>query len=272
VAQQLINVGTFPNDATGDPAQTAFTKCNTNFGQLFGTTAGLVFGPPPVPPGGVAVTISAAVGSAALVVNQSGSIAGASIVGQAGAPVSLRLTDGQAGTTVWSVNVGINTAGEFEIINNTAGTTPIKIAAAGNVTVAAPTSGTALTLPSTASAVTLTGANASLGIGTAFLAGQTELFTASTNPLGLGTTGAAALNLYTNAALGMSMDTSGRVTFVRNVGVNNVTPPAQSTGWGTPTGASISNNFNGAAATLPQATAAIAELILILKAFGLLAA
>lgn len=68
MVQQVINTGTFPNDATGDPAQTAFIKINNNFGQLFGTSAGVTFGPPPFPPGGVAVTINAAAGSPALVV------------------------------------------------------------------------------------------------------------------------------------------------------------------------------------------------------------
>lgn len=33
--QQTINTGTFPNDATGDPLQTAFLKINANFTALF---------------------------------------------------------------------------------------------------------------------------------------------------------------------------------------------------------------------------------------------
>jgi hypothetical protein len=31
---QVINTGTFPNDATGDTLQVAFGKCNTNFTAL----------------------------------------------------------------------------------------------------------------------------------------------------------------------------------------------------------------------------------------------
>ena len=56
----LINVGTFPNDATGDPARLAFQKIN---GVLNGTTpipGPIVLGPP-VPPG-IALTINNAVG------------------------------------------------------------------------------------------------------------------------------------------------------------------------------------------------------------------
>jgi len=35
MAQQTINVGAAPNDGTGDPARTAFTKCNANFTELY---------------------------------------------------------------------------------------------------------------------------------------------------------------------------------------------------------------------------------------------
>ena len=35
MAQQIINVGTAPNDGLGDPIRTSFTKCNTNFSELF---------------------------------------------------------------------------------------------------------------------------------------------------------------------------------------------------------------------------------------------
>ena len=37
MAQQIINVGTAPNDGLGDPLRTAFTKTNNNFSQLFAT-------------------------------------------------------------------------------------------------------------------------------------------------------------------------------------------------------------------------------------------
>jgi hypothetical protein len=35
MAQQIINVGTAPNDGLGDPIRTSFIKCNTNFSELF---------------------------------------------------------------------------------------------------------------------------------------------------------------------------------------------------------------------------------------------
>jgi hypothetical protein len=52
------------------------------------------------------------------------------------------------------------------------------------------------------------------------------------------------------------------------LGVNGKSPPAQVTGFGTPTGAGVIANFPGASATLPQATQAIAQLITDLKAIG----
>ena len=56
MALQLINTGTFSNDATGTPAQTAFQIINANFSQLFGVIPA-TFGPPATPPGGTTVTI-----------------------------------------------------------------------------------------------------------------------------------------------------------------------------------------------------------------------
>lgn len=38
-AQQTINLGTVANDGTGDPARTAFGKCNSNFTELYSTTS-----------------------------------------------------------------------------------------------------------------------------------------------------------------------------------------------------------------------------------------
>lgn len=35
MAQEVINVGTVPNDGTGDPLRTAYEKCNNNFTELY---------------------------------------------------------------------------------------------------------------------------------------------------------------------------------------------------------------------------------------------
>jgi hypothetical protein len=35
MSQQIINVGTVPNDGLGDPIRDAFIKCNDNFGELY---------------------------------------------------------------------------------------------------------------------------------------------------------------------------------------------------------------------------------------------
>lgn len=56
------------------------------------------------------------------------------------------------------------------------------------------------------------------------------------------------------------------------IGMNGVTPPAQVIGWGIPTGPAITANFSGAAATLPQTSAVVAEIITALKNFGLFGA
>jgi hypothetical protein len=35
MTQQVINVGTSPNDGLGDPIRTAYIKCNDNFSELY---------------------------------------------------------------------------------------------------------------------------------------------------------------------------------------------------------------------------------------------
>lgn len=46
----------------------------------------------------------------------------------------------------------------------------------------------------------------------------------------------------------------------------------QSSGWGTPTGAAVQNDYSGGAATLAETSAALAELITVLKTLGILGA
>ena len=35
MALEVINVGSAPNDGTGDPLRTAYIKCNTNFAEIY---------------------------------------------------------------------------------------------------------------------------------------------------------------------------------------------------------------------------------------------
>jgi len=35
MTQQVINIGTTANDGAGDPLRTAYTKCNSNFSELY---------------------------------------------------------------------------------------------------------------------------------------------------------------------------------------------------------------------------------------------
>lgn len=112
MSQQLI-ITTPANSQQGDSPKSAFDKINGNFTELY---TGAITSP-------------------------------LSITGLPGQPVQFKLTDGQAPNTIWSVNVGVNAVGEFEIIDNTAGTTPFKIDTLGHITVASPpTSVTAVTI------------------------------------------------------------------------------------------------------------------------------
>jgi hypothetical protein len=46
MTQELINIGTLPNDGTGDPVRVAFQKINNNFSQVFnGNTFSQIYGP-----------------------------------------------------------------------------------------------------------------------------------------------------------------------------------------------------------------------------------
>jgi hypothetical protein len=85
------------------------------------------------------------------------------------------------------------------------------------------------------------------------------------------TIGASSLVLNTNGGtLGATFGSTAVISTA--LGVNGNAAPAQSTGWGAPTGASVENNFAGASASLTTCSAAIAELITVLKAVGFLGA
>ena len=43
MVQQIINVGSSPNDSTGDPIRTAFQKVNSNFNEVYANVVGSNF-------------------------------------------------------------------------------------------------------------------------------------------------------------------------------------------------------------------------------------
>lgn len=131
----------------------------------------------------------------------------------------------------------------------------------GNVRMGAPTTGNTL--------LATGGANAfAMQIQASLTAGQSkglQLFAGTNNTDFLinGINAANSGNLFN--VLG-----DGTTTIGGALGINGNVAPAQSTGWGTPTGNAIISAFPGASATLPQTSSVVAELIVLLKALGLL--
>jgi len=64
---------------------------------------------------------------------------------------------------------------------------------------------------------------------------------------------------------------TGGSYFSGSLGINGATPPAQPTGYGTPTGGAHQASFAAGSITLPNLAAAVAQLIIELKSYGLLA-
>lgn len=88
----------------------------------------------------------------------------------------------------------------------------------------------------------------------------------------IGTSSNNPLTINTNNAIRAVVGAAGGITVVNGLSCYNVTPPTQVTGFGTPTGTGVINNFPGATATLAQCSQAIAQLITDVKRFGLYAA
>lgn len=87
-----------------------------------------------------------------------------------------------------------------------------------------------------------------------------------------GTASTGPLTVTGSAAISGTLALQGSASILGPLGINGTTPPAQVTGWGTPTGPAVVNNYSGTAATLVQTSNAVAEIITVLKAFGLLGA
>jgi hypothetical protein len=71
----------------------------------------------------------------------------------------------------------------------------------------------ALNLTLTDNTTSLTASGGAIGKGIAFAGGQTEFITYGTTPLGIGTSGSAAFNLYTASVQAVNIDTSQNIKF-----------------------------------------------------------
>ena len=172
----------------------------------------------------------------------------------------------------------------------TAGVQRAQVNATGNWVFDAPSAGIAITVTGLAAAtsvVTINQAGANRGLQILPSASSqvaidiidpgtnaTEIRIETTNTLArfiaLGTS--TGLTLENTFGVVLTANATGTVTLASGLGINNNAPPAQVTGWGTPTGPAVVNNFSGGAATLVNCSNAIAEIIVALKAFGLFGA
>jgi hypothetical protein len=193
------------------------------------------------PPSGNTLTVNAVAGGSGIVVN-----------GAAGAPSILINGIGNAiAAADLSVSVANNATAFSQVFNSSTGTAAVQVWAVGNST-----HGFDFGITSTNySGAYLTGGPT----------GESAFITTgsgSTMPISIGTHNTERVRIADN----------GAVTVNGNLGVNGAAPPAQVTGWGTPTGPAVQLNYSGSAATLAQTSAAVAKIITDLKALGLYAA
>lgn len=80
------------------------------------------------------------------------------------------------------------------------------------------------------------------------------------------------VTVRTNNTDRVSIAAGGAVTVVGALGWNNASPPAQVTGFGSPTGAAVVANFSGTTATNSQMQQTIAQILTIMKAHGMIGA
>jgi hypothetical protein len=209
----------------------------------------LTIGPPAA---GVALTVDGLAGSDV-----------ADFVGASGT-VSVSSSGAQIAFSYNGVNIlsapGAGASFQFSVNGVNRGS----IAAGGNWTFAAPTSGVT---------ATIAGLNGSGNYAAVIQGGTTG------GDRGLkvqGGTNAADFGLVVTNAAGsanlLQVTVGNGAVFGQGIGLFGGSAPAQSTGWGTPTGAGVVNNFAGSAATLASTGQAVAQIIIALKALGLLAA
>ena len=275
MAKQTINIGTNPNDSTGDPLRTSFSKINTNFTELYGSLASLIpigtgfIDTVTVTAGGSGYTIAPLItftgtgtgGAATAVMSTTGAIKSIAMthVGSSyiSAPtISFTATTGSGATAVAKLGYPINTISIISGQEGTGYTTAPIVVISG--------SGTGATATATVSGGQVTGVTVTNGGSGYYVDGSAV--TISFTPTS-GGSGAAATSNYssvqgtveridvTAGGTGYSSDVAvvltggsgsgATATARRNLSVASITVTAGGSGYSSGTTVNITPNYAG---------------------------
>lgn len=163
------------------------------------------------------VTLGAPASGSTLFVNMlTGSTAGVNVDVSAAGAASLRnYVMSASGATAAVYGIGIeNATANFTVSRLDSARTLFASTPGGNFSIPLSSSGIDLTLASSAGRQSFFGSGINIGLATAFLAGQGEVYTTSTTAMGIGTSGSAALHMYTSSALALTIAANGQITSV----------------------------------------------------------
>ena len=156
----------------------------------------------------------------------------------------------------WNLRVTYSD-GSFRLYDQTRVAYPLIVSNAGNVTIAAPSSGTALAVAGTNGTATFVQTSTSaansfnMGYGVGLATGQWNIFTNGNDALAIGTGGAYSTTLYTSSASRLTINSVGNVTIAAPSSGTALTVTgvagANAVIINSPTGASTINNFTAAA-------------------------
>jgi Chaperone of endosialidase len=164
------------------------------------------------------ITANAAASGTTLTVNGAGSSpVMANFAAAAGSIAFVGVQDGQTGTHQYLLSAGFPAIGNFCVYDNTVGATRVFINTGGTFTISQPTSGVAAIINGISGNKFLdffssAGAASDFAMGWAVGFGPSwNIFTQSTDPLAIGSAGAAAVSLITNSATRISVGSTGTV-------------------------------------------------------------
>jgi hypothetical protein len=160
------------------------------------------------PPSGTALTVNSTSGGTAI--SATGDVSVSQQAASTGANITM--TGGGSGATInrlrYASNSGANNS--FVLRDNTNAVDRLTVSSSGNFSTAAPSSGVPLTIAGTSGTAFISAGKSLLGDDILFTGGN--VYTTSTNPLVLGTSGAAAVTLASNGSSRISIGSAGNIT------------------------------------------------------------